>query len=399
MAGAGNDGQDPYTKASVYEKLTSLVSEIEQSVKYESREAPAEIDEALAKIRERSYLERAPEAQHATLLFRHYSGLVNRKANGEGSTNGVRTDGFWDPDLTRDILPPDAFEGRAEVLVGMEATRSNAFILRGVVASTAFIAFIVLCSCKYIHYSELTPENLFEATPTCYMRNPVFMPYGGYFNMVPYQWLIAVSFFVFLHSAGFCAFYILPKNPDTQHKYIPGCGDAMERCLHKVGREDVSYGARSATQKVSDFCHSHSKMLEWSIDALLLGFTILFCIIVSVDVGRGAEFRFGNNPAQWYTLDTWYMTFASVSPSCVSGGNPSTYIRWGLAMLYIGGFFQVLSLKVSRDSFLKFEKGKNGGGPAAALQATDGNQMDRRGLMNRGAGDADDDEEEVHVDL
>ena len=65
-------------------------------------------------------------------------------------------------------------------------------------------------------------------------------------------------------------------------------------------------------------------------------------------------------------------------------------------MLYIGGFFQFLSLKVSRDSFLKFEKGK-ASRTATALQATDGNNMDRRGLMGQGAGDADD--EEVHVNL
>jgi len=391
MAQNGNEGFDPYTKASVFEKLASLVSEIEQSVKYESPDTPDAISEALAQIRERSYLERAPEAQHATLLFRHYSSIVNRKANGQGSTNGVKTDGFWDPDLTRDILPPDAFEGTAEVLVGMEATRSNAFILRGIISTLAFLAFVILCSCKYIHDSELTPEQLFADSPSCYMRAAEYMPYSGNFNMVPYQWLIAVSFFVFLHSAGFCAFYILPKNPDTQHKYIPGCGEWMERCLVKVGREDVSWGTRTATQKVSDFCHTHSKMLEWSIDAFLLGFTLLFCIIVSIDVERGAEFTFGNHPPQWYTLGTWHMTFDGVSPSCVDGADPSNYIRWGLAFLYIGAFFQALSLKVSRDSFVKYEKGKENGAPASSMRATDVNHMDRRGLMR--AGDADDDEE------
>jgi len=398
MAQSGNEGFDPYTKASVFEKLSSLVSEIEQSVKYESPEQPAAIDEALAQIRQRSYLERAPEAQHATLLFRHYSSIVNRKANGQGSTNGVKTDGFWDPDLTRDILPADAFEGRAEVLVGMEATRSNAFILRAIISVLSFLAFAILCSCKYIHNAELTPEEMFADTPTCYMRAAEYLPYSGNFNMVPYQWLIAVSFFVFLHSAGFCAFYILPKNPDTDHKYIPGCGEWMERCLLKVGREDVSYGTRTAAQRVSDFCHARSKMLEWSIDTVLLIFTLMFCIVVSIDVERGAEFTFGNHPPQWYTLGTWHLTFQGVSPSCVGGADPSNFIRWGLAFLYIGAFFQALSLKVSRDSFLKYEKGKQLSHGPLAMNAPDGNNMDRRGLM-RSTGDADADDEEIPVDL
>jgi hypothetical protein len=390
MSGDGSSGElNPYTKTSVFEKLSLLVSEIENSIRNEDGGSNGQVESQLSEIRSRSYLERAPEAQHATLLFRHYSNLVSRRTGGQPNAGF----GFWDHDLSRHI-PPTAFEGTAEVLVGMEATRSNAFILRSIISSFSFVAFVVLCSCKYMHVPTLTAYELF--TSDCYMREASYQPYAGSFNMVPYQWLIAVSFFVFFNSLGFCVFYLLPQDPNTKQKFIPGCGDMMERCLHKVGREDVRHGARTATQRISDFCNNHSKQLEWSADGVLLILTVVLCIIVSIDVGKGAEFTFGAHPPQWYTLSTFMSTFQAVSPLCVDGGNPSTYISWGLTMLYISAFFQVLSLKVSRDSYLKFQKGKEPENvTASGHQPLNSENMDRRGLMRS----TDVDDEEVRVDL
>ena len=383
-------------KSAVHEKLKSLVTEIQESVKYESNDEIQTIEAELERLRERAYLERAPEAHHATLLFRHYSSIVNRKANGEGSTNGIKSDGWWDPDLTRDILPPKLLEGTGEVLVGVEATRSNAFVMRTTISTFASVAFVTMCSCGYIHDTSLTADDLF--TPDCYMRR-VHTSFKGHFSMVPYQWLIALSFFVFLHSFGFCLYYVLPLNENTKHKYIPGCGEWMERCLGHIGREEVTYQARTASQRVSDFCHDHSKHVEWSIDGILLILTLIICIIASIDVERGAEFTFGSDPPQWYTLGTFHDTFNSVNPSCVDDSDPSDFIRAGLAFLYLSAFVQVLMLKISRDSYNKFlaanplsigDSQRDGTIPVP-VQA---DAMQRRGLMNNV-----DDEDTIQVDL
>jgi hypothetical protein len=399
---AENDS-NPY-KATVYEKLTALASEIQDSVKYESTGPLAQTEAELERLRDRAYLERAPEAQHVTLLFRHYSGLVNRKAAGQGSatSNGGKNTngGWWDHDITRDILSPKLLEGTGEVLVGMEATRTNAFAMRAIISMLAFISFITMVSCGYIHDTSLTPDDLF--TDDCYMRTTAgFAPFKGYFNMTPYQWLIALSFFVFLHSSGFCVYYLLPLNTDNR-KHIPGCFEWMERCLGKIGRDDVresmSYGAKTATQRVSDFCHTHSKHVEWSVDGLLLALTLIICIICSMNVDRGAQFQFGNNPPQWYTLGTFHETFTSINPSCVTDKDPSDFIRAGLALLYISAFVQVLMLKVSRDSYNKFVSANSG---SAADTSRDGamptpvkaDAMQRRALMNSV------DDEDVQVDL
>ena len=52
-------------------------------------------------IKEKAYLERTPEAQHAILLFRKYSTMVKEQQRydaGEGT--GTPSGGFWDPDLS-----------------------------------------------------------------------------------------------------------------------------------------------------------------------------------------------------------------------------------------------------------------------------------------------------------
>ena len=132
----------------------------------------------------------------------------------------------------------------------------------------------------------------------------------------------------------------------------------------------------------------------------LLVLTLFICILCSIDVERGAKFSFGYNEPwslpQWYTLGTFYLTFSATNPPCVDGGDPSDYIRAGLGLMYISAFFQVLSLKISRDSYIKYEALKKGdidrdGANHGGLPLGDSDASQRRGLM----GAADDDTVEV----
>ena len=321
----------------------------------------------------------------------------------KSNTEGERppSSDWWNPnnmdlDKTARDFFPNGLEGTGEILVGMEATKTNAFMMRAVNAVLSFIAFIVLCSNSYMH-KHLTPEMLF--TESCYLRTDGHLPFTGQFNMTPYQWLIAIAFFVWFVSFGFATYYLLPVDI-TKRKYIPGFDVKLENFLNSVQNERVAYGAKSCTQKISDFFYSHSKQTEWVCDVTLLTLTLLISIICSIDVERGAKFTFGTTAPysfpQWYTLGTFHLTFGATSPPCVTGGDPSDYIRAGLAMMYISSFFQALSIKISRDSYLKFDSlrsgdvGRDGSMPAPSRD----DLQQRRGLMNNA-----DDEDTVEVTL
>eukprot|EP00605_Chrysophyceae_sp_TOSAG23-4_P001401 GSChrysophyteH1.ASY1.ANO1.1523.1 assembled CDS len=391
-----------YTKAAIFEKLNSLNLEIEDSIRFESSFSDAQVSQQLEDIKDKAYLERAPEAHHATLLFRAYRGLVNGKGSSSRVDNSNRAslDTWWEssteiPGKLAPHLFPNGLEGTGEVLVGMEATKTNAFMMRSLIGLLSLVSFIVLCSSSAIH-ADLLPIDLFHDDCPLMKNSDSFT---GEFNMTPYQWLIAIAWFVFMQSACFAGYYLLPVD-DAQRKYIPGFGDWMENCLNRMQHEPTSAFSRNASGRISDFFHEHSKILEWYADFTLLVLTLMICIICSIDIERGALFTLGEGQpyenGQWFTLATFHLTFAATSPPCVGESDPSSFIRASLGMLYISAFFQTLSMKISRDSYYKYEAkkagdlGREGGLPTGGYA----DAQQRRGLMN-----SVDDEDTVEVTL
>ena len=129
-----------YTKAAIFEKLNSLNLEIEDSIRFESSFSDAQVSQQLEDIKDKAYLERAPEAHHATLLFRAYRGLVNGKGSSSRVDNSNRAslDTWWEssteiPGKLAPHLFPNGLEGTGDVLVGMEATKTNAFMMRSLI--------------------------------------------------------------------------------------------------------------------------------------------------------------------------------------------------------------------------------------------------------------------------
>ena len=57
--------------ASIYEKLSALCEEIEVDI-LSTQGASSAVREVLGQIKDKAYLDRSPEAEHATQLYRRY---------------------------------------------------------------------------------------------------------------------------------------------------------------------------------------------------------------------------------------------------------------------------------------------------------------------------------------
>lgn len=130
----------------VYEKLQKLATRIESAIRRLSKDAG--ITGTLNSLKDRAYCERAPEAEHATLLFEKYSETVESSMKADATQSSM--------------LPSYLVEGTSETLVGVEATKSNIFIMRSIVLLLSFIAFIVLVSNSLLSYATLTPDDMLD---------------------------------------------------------------------------------------------------------------------------------------------------------------------------------------------------------------------------------------------
>ena len=159
--------------------------------------------------------------------------------------------------------------------------------------------------------------------------------------------LTAMSFFVMLHSLICVVYYYLPIGDDNR-KYVPGFKQTLDQCLNGINHQHMTHNTHSVCESLSLCIHTNAKLIELVIDTILFFFTLLFLIICSIDVDRGGEFEYDNNPI-YFTLGTFYLSFHD----CYTEPDPATFIRGGSAMLYLCMFVAAFALKVSYDSYKK----------------------------------------------
>ncbi len=373
--------------ASIYEKLSSLCEEIEVDIL--SREGAGQaVREALGRIKDKAYLDRSPEAEHATQLYRRY-----RDSTKGGSGSG----GFGDNTVAgaaQYLSQPgrplsylnEVTEGTSETLVGKQASNTHIFRMRVVTTFLAFIGFIVMASNTYISQgATLTTDYMIGAM--CPSKATMI---SGKFNMSLFQFIAALAFFLFLHNLCFCVFYLLPVDETTGRKYIPGFHSTVETGLNTIGNPSVTNSTRGVMDSCSDCWHKHAKLIELGADASLLGVTLFFVIIGSIEVDRGAQFEMAASNC-WFTLGTFYMTYKE----CMSSGDPAATVRASFAMLYLSMLVGSMCLKYSYDSWQKYKRRYASDDQQVDVPMGRGSAHDGRSLM----ANQDETDEVVQVDL
>lgn len=339
-------------RGTVYEKLEALCEEIKSDIRASSGPdgGGVSLGQALAKLSERAFLDRSPEAQYAILLYRKYKevqpqGVASSSSPSDGATaaaalpHWLRSHTEKIPRLT--ALADNALEGTGEQLVGFDSTKKNIFRLRALVCCLALLGFSILSSAPLFHLAAPTAHDFF--LPSCALFNTNIT---GHFDFTSYQAVVASGVCLFIHSLIFSVYYLLPVD-ETGQKHVPGLERLFAPC--KVEANTV----HSASSRVSIFCAIHSKKFEAIIDAMLLVLNFSTTLAASINIERGSKFDFPT-VVGWYTLGTFTLTFQETSPPCMSPDqSPASKIRAGLAFMYLCMFIQVLTLMVSMRSYAK----------------------------------------------
>ena len=349
---SNSDANASVNRASIYEVLHNLASEIETNIKILSTESRYKVDEDIKLLREASYRERSPEAEYVSRLFKKFAEVAINAKNNTNSNNKQSSVAVGDVVFGKVNVPSYIYDGSAEQIVGFEAAKkSNIFYYRCACILFSFLCFVILSTVPFINAGVIRPHD--EFTPACTYNNDVII---GTFNMRPFSACIAAASCVFVFNILFNVYYILPVD-NNNHKYVPGLHWCIEYLHVKFGSDELTISNSRAmlsdgTTRVGSFCKVFSKMIEVILDASLTIFAFLACIIASIIVERGSRFDMGDGSIIYYTLGTFYETFAKTSPKCVDD-SPTEKIRAGLAMLYICLFCLVLTLQVSARGYIK----------------------------------------------
>ena len=377
--------------ASIYEKLGSLCEEIEVDI-LSKEGASSSIREALGQIKDKAYLDRSPEAEHATQLYRRYRDSTKGASSAGPADNTIAGAATFLSQPGRPLsYLNEVTEGTSETLVGKQASNTHIFRMRMMSTVLCFIGFLVLAANHYIGQgTTLTTDYMLSAT--CPNKASMI---SGKFNMSLFQFIAALAFFLFLHNFCFSIFYVLPVDENTGRKYIPGFHRTVESGLNSIANPSITETTRGAMEDFSSFWHTNAKLIEMAADASLLGMTLFFVIIGSIEVDRGAEFDMSTSTLNcWFTLGTFYMTYKD----CMSHGDPASAIRAGFAMLYLAMLVGSMCLKYSYDSWVKYNRryGSSGSEGQVDMPMGRGSAHDGRSLM---ANQDEHDDGVVQVDL
>lgn len=132
-------------------------------------------------------------------------------------------------------------------------------------------------------------------------------------------------------------------------KYIPGMENSiLTRLIQK--EQIIDYSNKTAV-----FCHDFSKMIEFSVDAILFFMLMISCIMASSaiekSVAMSSAAEFGGIDI-YYSLKSFCTTFSRSSPQCIES-NPVPVIRGSVAMAWLALFAFGFALQVSLRSFLR----------------------------------------------
>lgn len=378
-------------KSTVFEKLGLLCQELESDIRTNSQFMhPQMLQASLEKIREKAFLDRSPEAQHALLLYRKNKEILQDKERSTLQGPSDASSDYTAPLTTifnkyTPKLPEYVLEAQEDIILGHEtAVRKNIFWLRLACWLFSMLSFSVMSSAPFIHYAAPTANDLFSSS--CPLRASHIT---GNFDFSCFQAAIAAAVFVFVHSTLFLAYYVLPVDAQG-NKHVPFLAKLFEPCMVD-GREVDAHSTH-----VSTFCRLKSKLIECVVDAGLVGFTGIVAVIAAIVIERGTRFDFGAGVVTWYSLGTFWLSFSESSPPCVAADSPATYVRGALAMLFITLFFQVLTLIVSTKSYLKEMHVRGGGGGGGGVSSlSSGGGADYGGAKRSLIANADPDNEDV----
>ena len=138
----------------VYHKLTTLCSDIENSIRSFCGDSLPVQQEILA-IRNEAFKANAPEGEYALRLFRKYNQEVHAAHLKIASQEGD------DLDMMSEI-PVFLYEGSGEQLEGVESMKKNIFWFRLGTALLAFLSFSVMSSVPSISHQKVTAKDLFS---------------------------------------------------------------------------------------------------------------------------------------------------------------------------------------------------------------------------------------------
>lgn len=338
--------------ASIYDKLNSLCEEIEVDIL--SKNSNNTTREVLAELKDRAYLDRSPEAEFATQLYRKYREVAasSSAAGGSSVTHGGLVDNTIAGAAIYLSQPGRPFhyvneitEGTSETLVGRSASTTHIFRLRMLVTVLQLISFIILAANEYVH------QGYYLTTSYMLAKCPVTASaIEGHFDMRLFQCLCGFSFLVFFFNFCFAVYYVLPVDEESGRKMIPGFHSKIERALTAINSPTTTQHTRTFVETVSLACFINAKSIEMYTDAFLLFITSLFLIIGAIEVDRGAAFtREGTTSAVWYTLGTFFMTFKD----CMEHPDPAANIRAAFAMMFLACSVSLLTVKYAYDSCQK----------------------------------------------
>eukprot|EP00596_Hydrurales_sp_CCMP1899_P006877 CAMPEP_0119035080 /NCGR_PEP_ID=MMETSP1177-20130426/2050_1 /TAXON_ID=2985 /ORGANISM="Ochromonas sp, Strain CCMP1899" /LENGTH=400 /DNA_ID=CAMNT_0006992977 /DNA_START=112 /DNA_END=1314 /DNA_ORIENTATION=+ len=320
-------------KATVYEKLTQLAEEIQEGIRSISDSPKDDLDTEIEDLRENSYHQRAPEAEFAIGLFRKYTNMAD-SLKGQAPKEG--NNGFFHNTVLGEVpVPTFIYEGTAEQLAGYAALGNNLFWLRVLTCLFCFLSYVIMATVPGIGKAKLHPTDAFLADCSSDALS-------GVFDYRPYQLVIAVTALTYAYSLITTIFYVLPMDDDNR-KFIPGLESLFTLCLGDERAKDIIHMAGS-------FLKTSVKAIEMVMDIMFVIFVFVVCIIASIVLERGARFDLGNGDITYYTVGTFFSTYAHTYPVCVNE-DPSPKIRAALAMAYITLFILVLCSQVSFRSF------------------------------------------------
>ena len=205
--------------ASIYDKLSALCEEIEIDILAKEGSEKAQRD-ALGELKDRAYLDRSPEAEHATQLYRRFRDVAADK--GGSGAGGAPLDGTIAGAahyLSQKPRPlyyvNEVTEGTSEALVGFAATDTHIFRLRAAIALQMLLGFLFIACNHYVAQGhDLTAHYMLSTL--CPAKASAIT---GTFDMRLFQFNAALAFFMFFLNFCFCVYYVLPVD-ETGRKYV-----------------------------------------------------------------------------------------------------------------------------------------------------------------------------------
>jgi hypothetical protein len=157
---------NPMTNNNIFEKLTELSDEIQDSLrsycsgfKSNNNDLPdnVKIELEMSNMKDESYRSRNPEYTFTTLLFRKYVSLSNKIKYKYINGDKQDSDDLDDINLLNHI-PKYIYQSSGEDNSGWESLKRNIFWIRGLIVVFSFLSYVIMLTVSYISWTEYEPS-------------------------------------------------------------------------------------------------------------------------------------------------------------------------------------------------------------------------------------------------